>query len=179
MALLNLITAPDVFLKQRSVDVVHFDADTKALMDDMKATMYHHNGVGLAAVQVGVLKNIIVIDMHDLRTEDEMVYDEDLFPLFLVNPKITHSSSEKILASEGCLSLPEQSIELPRAEKVSVSYKDYHNQDKILHADGWLARAIQHEMDHLLGKLLIDYVSFSKRDLINRRLTKLKNSKNL
>lgn len=179
MALLNLVTAPDPLLKRKSEDVTNFDTNTQRFMDDMLATMYHNKGVGLAAVQVGFLKNIIVIDMADLRNEDEIVRDTSFYPLFLVNPKIVKVSEQKIGATEGCLSLPEQSIDLNRPEKITINYQDYNNKQQTLDADGWLARAIQHEMDHLNGKLLLDYLSIVKKDIITRKLVRIKNSKEL
>lgn len=179
MSLLSLITAPDQLLRQKSSDIKDFNKDTQIFMDDMLATMYHNKGVGLAAVQVGVLKNIIVIDMHELRYEDEIIREQNFYPLFLVNPSIINRSKELVQATEGCLSLPEQRIDLSRSEKVTVKFQNYNNIETILEADGWLARAIQHEMDHLSGKLLIDYISFAKKDLITRKLSKIKNTRDL
>jgi peptide deformylase len=179
MSELKLITAPDPFLRNKSLDVKDFNNDTKRFMDDMLATMYLNKGVGLAAVQVGVLKNIIVIDMHDLKNENEIERDNNFYPLFLMNPYVEKISQEKILATEGCLSLPEQRIDIARPESITIKYRDYNNLETTLVADGWLARAIQHEMDHLKGKLLIDYISFAKKDLITRRLLRIKKSKDL
>lgn len=179
MSELKIITAPDMFLRNKSVDVANFNKDTQNFMDDMLKSMYKNKGVGLAAVQVGVLQNIIVIDMQDLKNEDEIIRDEDFYPLFLINPSVQIASQETISAEEGCLSLPEQRIALARPEKITVKFQNYHNVETTLEADGWLSRAIQHEMDHLKGKLLIDYLSIVKKDLVTRKLAKIKNSADL
>ena len=179
MAVLNLVTAPDYILRQRSKNVTTHDINTKSFMDDMLNTMYHNKGVGLAAVQVGVLQRIIVIDMQDLVNPDEIARQEGFYPLFLVNPEIIKLSEDKVGASEGCLSLPEQSIELNRPSSLSIKYQDYNNNNVILEADGWLARAIQHEIDHLDGRLLVDYLSHLKKEFAMKKLAKIKNTQEL
>jgi len=172
MTLLNIVTAPDPRLKQKSSHVGIVTDDIRKLMDDMVKTMYHDQGVGLAAVQVGVLKRVLVID---LQNNDDVERVENFYPLFIVDPKITKKSEELIVATEGCLSLPEQRIDIARAESIDITFLDYNGNSRELRASDWLARVIQHEMDHLDGKLLVDYLSGIKKDIILRKLKKLKN----
>ena len=179
MTLLNLVTAPDNRLRYKSAIVTNHDVNIKTLMDDMLATMYYNKGVGLAAVQVGVLQRIIVIDMQDLINPDEIVRQSGFYPLFLVNPEIIKVSQDKVGANEGCLSLPNQSIELARPLSLTIKYQDYNNNNVVLEADGWLARAIQHEIDHLEGKLLVDYLSSLKKQFAIKKLAKIKNAQEL
>ena len=173
MSILPLVVAPDERLKQKSSPVSTVNSDFRELMDGMVRTMYHDGGVGLAAVQVGVLYNILVID---LQNDDDIERPEGFYPLFVVNPKIISKSQELMVATEGCLSLPEQRIDVERPESVTVNFVDYHNNAQTLQASGWLARVIQHEMDHLEGKLLIDYLSSIKKDVALRKLKKFKNN---
>lgn len=173
MAILKIITAPDPILKQKAAPVSHVDDELRKLMDDMLETMYHDNGVGLAANQVGVAKRVVALDLQgddDMQAERE----KDFYPLYLVNPIITYASEEKREAMEACLSVPEQKIKVTRPSEIKIKYLDYHNCERELEATGWLARAIQHEMDHLDGKLLIDYLSNLKKTLVVQKLTKLK-----
>ncbi len=174
--MLELVIVPDNILHQKSQEVKTVNKNTQQFIDDMLKTMYHNKGVGLAAVQVGVLKKIIVIDMQELKEEDEEIRPEGFYPLHIINPEITEKSIEKTFAKEGCLSLPEQFIELDRSEKITVKYLDYNGNLQILEADGWLARAIQHEVDHLYGKLIIDHLSIIKKDVVIRKLTRVKKS---
>ena len=139
----------------------------------MLDTMYHDNGIGLAAPQVGVLTRIITLDLSFEEIEEH----KNLYPLVMINPKITTFSQEVIEAQEGCLSLPEQTINLARPEFIFVEYLDIDGKKQKLKTDGWLSRAIQHEIDHLDGKLLIDYLSNLKRDVTLRKLKKIKNKK--
>jgi len=171
MAILPIFTYPDPVLKHKSLEVEEVDSNLRKLMDNMLKTMYHDNGVGLAAVQVGVLKRIIVMD---LQNDDEVARPEGFYPLYLVNPELTFASEEKTSAKEACLSVPEQQVDVTRAENIKVKFTDYHNKPCELEASGWLARVIQHEMDHLEGKLLIDHLSILKKDIAIRKLKKLK-----
>ena len=172
MAILPIITAPDPILKQKSLPVSSVDDDIKKLMDDMYATMLHDGGAaGLAAVQVGVLKQVIVLDM---QTDDEIIRPEGFYPLYIANPLVIETSSELTSAFEGCLSVPQQRIEVTRPKQVTIKYINYHNEWQVLSAEGWLARCIQHEIDHLNGKLLIEYLSRVKKDVAERKLQKLK-----
>lgn len=171
MAILKILTAPDLRLRQKSLPIKSVDAKIQNLMDDMLTTMYADRGVGLAAIQIGVAKRIFVLDLQD---DDKQKRADKFYPLFLANPEITEASAELIEAEEGCLSVPGEQIMVARPEKIKVTFLDYHNQRQYLAMDGWLARAFQHELDHLDGKLLIDYLSKIKRDTTLRRLTKLK-----
>ncbi|RYE06163.1 MAG: peptide deformylase [Rickettsiaceae bacterium] len=171
MAILQIITAPDPILEKRSLEVGVVDQDIQTLMTDMLATMYENNGVGLAAVQVGILKRIIVLD---LQNDDEVERKKGFYPLFMADSKITAQSNEKISKLEGCLSVPEQRIAVERPESIIVEYTDYNNKKQKLEAAGWLARAIQHEIDHTDGKLLIHYLSLMKQDIVKRKLQKRK-----
>ncbi|MFP3012884.1 MAG: peptide deformylase [Rickettsia sp.] len=173
MSILPIVTAPDERLKQQSQPVLEFTDQTRKFMDDMLKTMYHEDGAGLAAVQVGVLKRILVIDMKE---HDPVERPKDFYPLFIVNPEIIEKSEELITANEGCISVPEQRIEVARPESIKIRYLDYYGKSQELKANDWLARVIQHEYDHLEGKLMIDYLSNLKRDVVLRKLKKLKNN---
>lgn len=173
MSILPIVTAPDERLKQKSQPVLEFTDQTRKFMDDMLKTMYHEDGAGLAAVQVGVLKRILVIDIQD---HDSVARPKDFYPLFIVNPEIIEKAEELVTANEGCISLPEQRIEVARPESIKIRYLDYHGKSQELKANDWLARVIQHEYDHLEGKLMIDYLSNLKRDVVVRKLKKLKNN---
>ncbi|WP_347938534.1 peptide deformylase [Rickettsia oklahomensis] len=173
MSLLPIVTAPDERLKQKSHRVLEVTNQTRKFMDDMLETMYHANGAGLAAVQVGILKRILVIDIKD---HDPVERPKDFYPLFIVNPNIIEKSEELVTANEGCISVPQQRIEVARSESIKIRYLDYHNNPQELKANDWLSRVIQHEYDHLEGKLMIDYLSILKRDVILRKLKKIKNN---
>ncbi|MFY9589736.1 peptide deformylase [Rickettsia endosymbiont of Halotydeus destructor] len=173
MSILPIVTAPDERLKQKSLPIKSVTKEIQKFMDDMIETMHHENGAGLAAVQVGVLKRILVIDLKD---HDEVLRPENFYPLFIANPEIIEKSKELVTAKEGCISVPEQRYEITRPESVKIKYLDYHNKPQELEANDWLARVIQHEYDHLEGKLMIDYLSSLKRDIALRKLRKLKNN---
>lgn len=166
MALLEILTAPDPRLKQKSLPVDSVDDALRTLMDDMLETMYDAPGIGLAAPQVGVLKRVIVMDIsHD---------DEDPAPLKLVNPEIVWKSDELTTYEEGCLSVPQSYSEVERPAEVKLRYLDENGTPCEMDCDGLLATCIQHEMDHLEGTLFIDHISRIKRSMIMRKLTKLK-----
>jgi peptide deformylase len=169
MSILKILTAPNTLLKEISKPIDKIDDEIRSFMKDMLETMYHDKGIGLAAPQVGILKRIIVLDLKDEDFEASKLY-----PLYMANPEIIWKSEEMVIAEEGCLSLPEQIIEVARSESIEVKYLDYDGDTRELKADGWLARAIQHEIDHLNGKLLIDYLSILKKDVALRKLKKLK-----
>ena len=135
-------------------------------MDDMLATMYAAPGIGLSAVQVGILKRLVVIDI----SRDEEKKD----PIFLINPEITNKSKKTSVYEEGCLSIPGQFAEIERPAECTLKYIDYHGKEKELNADGLLATCIQHEVDHLNGILFIDYLSKLKKDMIIKKLVKKK-----
>ena len=171
MAILKVLTAPDPILKKRSLPVDYVDNSVRKIMDDMLETMYKKRGVGLAANQVGILKRILVVDLQD---DEDQRRERGFYPLFLANPEITSFSEEVVEAEEGCLSLPETSVFVTRPKEVKVKYLDYDNNSRELSTGGWLARALQHEIDHLNGRLLINHLSEIKRSVVIRKLTKIK-----
>ena len=156
MALREIITVPDARLKQVSTHVEAVDDDLRALMDDMLETMYEAPGIGLAAIQVGVPKRVIVMDLARA--------DEEKAPRFFVNPEILWSSEETLPYEEGCLSVPDIYDEVERPAKVKLRYLNYHGEQIEEDAEGVFAVCIQHEMDHLEGVLFIDYLSRLKRE---------------
>ena len=166
MALLPIITAPDARLKQKSKPVSAVDDGVRKLLDDMLATMYAAPGIGLAAVQVGVPRRAIVVDV----SRD----DRPRSPLFMVNPELVRVSDEDGVYEEGCLSLPDQYAEVERPAAIRVRYLDRDGRRQELDADGILATCIQHEMDHLEGILFVDHISALKRNMILRKLLKAK-----
>ncbi|MAW17293.1 MAG: peptide deformylase [Pelagibacteraceae bacterium] len=162
----KIIIEPDPILRKKCEPLEIVDDETKKLMDDMLETMYAAPGIGLAAVQVGILKRLVVIDI----SKDE----EKKTPLFLVNPLIVQQSKKTSVYEEGCLSLPGQFAEIERPAECTIKYIDYEGKEKELKADGLLATCIQHEVDHLNGILFIDYLSKLKKDMIIKKLVKQK-----
>ena len=165
MATLPIITLPNPLLRKRSAAVERIDAELGKLADDMLETMYAAPGVGLAAVQVGVPRRLIVIDAAK--------EDDPPAPLILVNPQIVTLGPDLRLHEEGCLSIPDERVEIERPASLTVRYLDRNGKLQELAAEGLLATVIQHEIDHLNGKLIIDYLSRLKRDIIIRRFKKL------
>ena len=165
MAIRKILTEPDPFLRQKSTDVEKVDNNIRKLMDDMLETMYDAPGIGLAAIQIGVPKRVIVIDLYR---------DEKKTPMYFVNPKIIVKSEINSTYEEGCLSVPGQFAEVDRPDKCHISYLDYNGQKQELKAEGLLATCIQHEMDHLEGILFIDYLSKLKKNFIVKKLSKQK-----
>jgi peptide deformylase len=166
MAKKQILIIPDPLLRKVSEPVSSVNAEIKNLMDDMLETMYAAPGIGLAAVQIGVLKRIIVIDL----SKD----GEKKNPLFIVNPEITFKSNELISYEEGCLSIPNQFAEVKRPSSCKVNFLDYNGKKKEINANGLLATCIQHEVDHLDGILFIDHLSKLKKDLIIKKTKKQK-----
>ncbi len=164
MAILPIIIAPDPRLNVISARVERVDAGVRKLMDDMLETMRAAPGIGLSAIQVGVPKRVIVVDV---RREGE-----PSAPLRLVNPAITWASDETMTNEEGCLSLPDQYADVTRPAAVAIRHLDEDNHDRELRAEGLLATCIQHEMDHLEGILFVDYLSAMRRSIILRKLAK-------
>ena len=146
------------------------DDEIRELLDDMLETMYAAPGIGLAAVQVGILKRIIVIDI----SKDK----EKKSPLFLINPEIISKSKKTSVYEEGCLSLPGHFAEIERPAECQIKFVDYNGKEKQLIANGLLATCIQHEVDHLNGVLFIDYLSKLKKDMIIKKLIKHKKELN-
>lgn len=167
MAKLDIITLPERKLRLPSDPVERIDDDLRRFMDDMLETMYAAPGIGLAAVQVGVPRRLIVLDVAR-REDDEAEPD----PMFLVNPEILTSSDERFVNEEGCLSIPEYYAEVERPASVRVRYLDRHGKKQEIDADGILAVCLQHEIDHLDGRLFIDYLSKLKRDMVIKRFAK-------
>ncbi len=170
MAIKKILTEPNKVLRQISNPVEKVTNIEKQLMSDMLETMYEANGIGLAAIQIGVPKRIIVIDISKDRNKKK--------PMYFVNPKIINRNNENITYEEGCLSVPEQFAEIDRPSKCEVEYLDYNGEKKILKAEGLLATCIQHEMDHLQGILFIDYLSKLKKTMIIKKLSKQKEKAN-
>jgi len=164
MAIRPIITAPDARLKQVSMPVEGVDDGLRALMDDMLETMYAAPGIGLAAIQIGEPKRVIVIDLAGA--------DDEPAPQYFVNPEILDPSEETAVYEEGCLSVPEYYEEIERSARCRVKYLDYNGAPQTLDAEGLLATCIQHEIDHLEGVLFIDHLSRLKREFILRKLKK-------
>jgi peptide deformylase len=164
MSKLPIITLPDPLLRQVSQPIETIDADVKRLANDMFDTMYVAPGIGLAAVQVGVPRQMLVLDVAD--------DDETPRPITMINPQILESSSEMRTHEEGCLSIPDFKLDIDRPDWVRVSYLDLDGKLQELRTGGLLATAIQHEIDHLRGKLIIDFLSRLKRDIVIRRFKK-------
>ena len=166
MALRQILTEPNKILREKSLSVETVDEDLQKLMNDMLETMYAAPGIGLAAIQVGVPKRVIVLDIAPK--------DEPRNPMFFVNPEIIKKSDNNSTYEEGCLSVPGQFAEIDRPDKCHIKYLDYHGQPKEIKAEGMLATCIQHEMDHLEGILFIDYLSKLKKSMIIKKLSKQK-----
>ena len=166
MALRQILTEPNKTLREKSLSVETVDEDLQKLMNDMLETMYAAPGIGLAAIQVGVPKRVIVLDIAPK--------DEPRNPMFFVNPEIIKKSDNNSTYEEGCLSVPGQFAEIDRPDKCQIKYLDYHGQPKEIKAEGMLATCIQHEMDHLEGILFIDYLSKLKKSMIIKKLSKQK-----
>ena len=166
MAIRKIFTEPDPILKKISEPVDKVGKKEQKLMNDMLETMYQADGIGLAAVQIGVLKRIIVMDISKDENKKE--------PMYFVNPIIKNKSKENSISNEGCLSVPSQFIEVSRPIKCKIQYLDYNGNKKILKASGLLATCVQHEIDHLDGVTIISYISKLKRSMIIKKLSKLK-----
>jgi peptide deformylase len=162
----KIIIEPDPILRKKSEPLEKVNDQTKKLMNEMLKTMYDAPGIGLAAVQIGILKRIIVIDISKS--------EENKNPLYLINPEVVHKSKTTSIYEEGCLSLPGQFAEIERPAECIVNYVDYDGKEKELKAAGLLSTCIQHEVDHLNGKLFIDYLSKLKKDMIIKKLMKHK-----
>jgi len=166
MALIKILTEPNKILRQQSLPVEKVDGELQKLIDDMLETMYAAPGIGLAAIQVGVPKRVIVLDIASK--------DEPKNPMCFINPEIIEKSKTNSTYEEGCLSVPGQFAEIDRPSKCYLKYLDYYGQPKEIKAEGMLATCIQHEMDHLEGILFIDYLSKLKKSMIVKKLSKQK-----
>jgi peptide deformylase len=171
MAILPILETPDPILRTISTPVEAIDADLQTLIDDMFETMYAAPGIGLAAVQVGVPKRLLVMDLQEPESDAEDA-PPVRNPRVFINPQILEGSEEQSVYSEGCLSVPEQYAEVERPAVVRVSWMDRDGRIHEEQLDGLLATCIQHEMDHLDGILFIDHLSRVKRDMLLKKLTK-------
>tara|TARA_B100000945_G_C20192066_1_gene507362 strand:+ start:230 stop:745 length:516 start_codon:yes stop_codon:yes gene_type:complete len=165
MTIRKILTEPDKILRQISKPVKFVGNEEQKLMRDMLETMYAANGIGLAAIQIGVPKRIIVIDLNK---------EEKKNPMYFVNPIVKQKNSVNSIYEEGCLSVPNQFAEIERPNKCEVEYLDFNGKKQILKTEGLLATCIQHEMDHLEGILFIDYLSKLKKSMILKKLSKNK-----
>jgi peptide deformylase len=169
MTIRPILTAPDPRLKAISTDVEVVDGEIRKLVDDMAESMYAAEGIGLAAVQIGVAKRVIVIDLDQKEGKKN--------PRAFINPKILWASDEKAVFEEGCLSVPEIWDDVERPARIKAEYLDRDGNKQLLEADGILATCLQHEMDHLNGILFIDHLSRLKRSMALKKLTKAKKLK--
>ena len=166
MTVKTILTEPNPLLRQVSKPVDQVGKLEQHLMDDMLETMYSANGIGLAAIQIGIPKRIIVMDLSKDNNKKE--------PRYFVNPIIKNKDNLKTTYEEGCLSVPNQFAEIDRPKKCDVEYLNYNGKKELLKAEGLLATCIQHEMDHLEGILFIDYLSKLKKSMIIKKLSKIK-----
>jgi len=164
MTVRPILTEPNKILRQVSMPVEEVGIEEQTLMSDMLETMYAAPGIGLAAIQIGIPKRIIVMDISNDKEKKE--------PRYFVNPIIKNKNTVKAKYEEGCLSVPNQFAEIERPNSCEVEYLDYDGKKKLLKADGLLATCIQHEMDHLEGILFIDHLSKLKRSMILKKLSK-------
>ncbi|MBS29375.1 MAG: peptide deformylase [Alphaproteobacteria bacterium] len=170
MAKLPIVLAPDPVLKQTCKPVEAVGDDVRQMLDDMLETMYAAPGIGLSAPQVADDRRLIVCDV---AREDEPPQ-----PYRMVNPAIVWRSADRVVAAEGCLSIPDHYAEVSRAREIRVAFLDSEGSNQEIEADGLLAACIQHEIDHLDGILFIDYLSSLKRNIILRKMQKLKRQQN-
>lgn len=161
MALLNVLVYPDSRLRNHAQSVTEFDQNLKKFAQDMAETMYEASGIGLAAIQVGISKRVIVIDISENQNE----------LLTLINPIIIEKNGEQVF-KEGCLSVPEYYADVERAKSIKVDYKDVNGNKKTIEANDILAVCIQHEIDHLDGKVFVDYLSLAKRERVRKKMLK-------
>ena len=165
MSIMKILTFPDPRLRTVAAPVEKFDKSLKKLTDDMLETMYAENGIGLAATQVNVHKRVIVVDISEKKDE----------PLVLINPVLNKVIDPELKTySEGCLSVPGFYEELERPSEIEISFQDVNGQDNTLIANGLLSVVVQHEMDHLEGKMMVDSISNVKREMIRKKLSKAK-----
>jgi peptide deformylase len=171
MSILPIIEAPDPRLKTISTPVEAVDDALRSLIDDMFETMYAAPGIGLAAIQVGVAKRLLVIDLQEKDEEtDETIRDPRVF----INPEILEWSQELSVYNEGCLSVPEQYADVARPAVIKAKWLDRNGKENVEELDGLMATCLQHEMDHLEGILFVDRLSKLKRDMLLKKLTKLR-----
>jgi peptide deformylase len=173
MAILPILETPDPLLRTISTPVETIDADLQSLIDDMIETMYAAKGIGLAAIQVGVPRRLLVIDLQEPASDEEGA-PTIKNPMVFINPRILEGSSEHTLYNEGCLSVPEQYAEVERPSRVRASWMDRTGRIHEQELEGLLATCLQHELDHLDGVLFIDHLSRLKRDMLLKKLAKIR-----
>ena len=166
MSVKSIITVPNEILRRTSDPIEKVGENEKKLVTDLFETMYESNGIGLAAVQVGILKRILVIDVSTSKEKKN--------PMCFINPVIKNISNETSVYEEGCLSIPDTFIEIERPKICEVEYIDEKGEKKNLKCDGLLSTCIQHEINHLDGKLIIDHLSKLKKDFIIKKISKIK-----
>ena len=164
MTIKPLIILPDPILRQVSKPIETMDSEVKKLADDMLETMYDAPGIGLAAIQIGVARRMLVLDV----SKD----GEDKKPLVFINPEVVASSDARSVYEEGCLSIPDYYAEVERPAAIKVRHLDRDGKEQLTEADGLLATCLQHEIDHLNGVLFIDHISKLKREMVIRKFTK-------
>jgi len=167
MAVLDVLIAPDPRLKEVAFAVDKVDQETRKLMDNLRETMYERDGIGLAAIQVGVKKRVIVLDLGE---RDGIPFK----PMMMANPHIEWVSPTPYTTTDGCISVPGQFTNVTRSSAIKVSYLDENNKKQVISPSGILAFCLQHEIDHLNGVLFIDHLSSIKRTLILQKLLKRK-----
>tara|TARA_B100000575_G_C23049204_1_gene603938 strand:+ start:520 stop:1044 length:525 start_codon:yes stop_codon:yes gene_type:complete len=165
MSIKDIITVPNEILKKISEPIEKIGINEKKLISDLLDTMYASNGIGLAAVQIGILRRVLVVDVSKKEEEKN--------PISLINPKIKKLSDDTSVYEEGCLSIPETFIEIERPRVCEVEYIDLDGNKKELKCDGLMSTCIQHEINHLDGKLIIDHLSKLKKDLIIKKISKI------
>ena len=166
MTIKRILTIPDPLLRKKSSRVEEVNNDIQKLMNDMFETMYKAPGIGLAAIQIGVPKRVVVIDISKEENKKK--------PMYFVNPEVTWKSDVNSTYEEGCLSIPNQFAKIERPDKCKVKFLDFNGKEKEIKVEGLLATCIQHEIDHLNGVLFIDYLSKLKKDIIIKKLSKNK-----
>ena len=176
MAILRILETPDPVLRQKSIPVEAVDDELRVLIKDMFETMYDAPGIGLAAVQVGVPKRLLVMDLHEPEEEDGEPVKQ---PRVFINPEILQTSDQEVPYNEGCLSVPDQYAEIMRPDRVRARWMDEHGQTHEEDLDGLLAVCLQHEIDHLEGVLFIDHLSRLKRDMVLKKLAKTRKERAL
>lgn len=164
MTIKPLIILPDPLLRQVSTKVEQVNDEIRTLADDMLATMYDAPGIGLAAIQIGIAKRLLVIDLSK--------EGEEKAPRVFINPEILSFSDERSVYEEGCLSIPDYYAEVERPATIAVNYIDIDGREQSIQADGLLATCLQHEIDHLNGVLFIDHISRLKREMVIKKFTK-------
>lgn len=167
MTKLNIIIAPNPILQTPTEKIEIVDSSVQKIADDLLETMVAENGAGLAANQVGILKQVLVLDVSSYGVKQDK-------PYIMINPETTYTSEETWTHEEGCLSFPVVRVSVTRPKNIRVKFLDYYGKEQHVEADGWLARGILHEMDHLKGITQLDYASSIRRNIMIRKLNKYK-----